>query len=76
MGCPSRSFVNSSAGNQLGPCGGEDDVDYDLTMFVQWHLNDDGDIRVTGFIGESKWGSPHDLLDDTIVVPNPGARLA
>jgi hypothetical protein len=49
---------------------GEGGVAYDLTMFVRWHI-DDGDIRVTGFIGEFKWGNLHDLLDDTIVVPNP-----
>jgi hypothetical protein len=52
---------------------GEDGVDYDLTMIVRWRLYDDGDIRVTGFIGESNWGGPHDRLDDTIVVPNPRA---
>jgi hypothetical protein len=55
---------------------GDDGVGYDLTMIVRWHLHDDGDIRITGFIGESKWGSPHDALDDTIVVPNPREKLA
>ena len=54
---------------------GEDGVDYDLTMIVRWRLNGDSDIRVTGFIGESNWGSRHDTLDDTIVVPNPRAAL-
>lgn len=48
---------------------GADGVDYDLTMIVR--LLDNGDICVEGFIGESKWGSPHDTLDDTIIVPNP-----
>ncbi len=55
---------------------GEDGVDYDLTMIVRWRLSDEGDIRVIGFIGVSSWGSPHDALDDTIVVPNPGAESA
>jgi hypothetical protein len=55
---------------------GKDGVDYDLTMIVRWRLSDDGDIRVIGFIGESNWGSPHDTLDDTIVVPNPSPRSA
>jgi hypothetical protein len=49
----------------------KDGVDYDLTMIVRWRHADEGDIRVIGFIGESSWGSPHDTLDDTIVVPNP-----
>jgi hypothetical protein len=50
---------------------GEDGVEYDLTTIVQWRLDVGGDIRVTGSIGESAWGSPHDSLNDTIVVLNP-----
>ena len=50
---------------------GEDGVNYDLTLIVRWCLEDGGDIRVIGFIGESAWGSRHDTLDDTVVVPNP-----
>jgi hypothetical protein len=49
---------------------GEDGVNYDLTMIVRWHPDDECDIHVTGFIGESNWGGPHDTLYDTIVVPN------
>ncbi len=55
---------------------GEDGVDYDLTVIVRWRLHDFGDICVTGFIGESNWGGPHDTLDDTIVIPNPCAGCA
>jgi hypothetical protein len=60
-----RQFIGERSTKRLR---GEDGVDYDLTILVEWKLNDDGDIRITGFIGESNWGGPHDSLDDTIVV--------
>jgi hypothetical protein len=50
---------------------GSDGVDYNLTTVVRWRLCEEGDISVTGFIGESSWGGPHDSLDDTIVITNP-----
>lgn len=53
---------------------GEDGLDYDLTVIVQWQSEIDGDIAVTAFIGESAWGGPHDSLDDTIVIKNDGAE--
>jgi hypothetical protein len=55
---------------------GEDGVDYDLTIVVRWRVRDDGDIRVTGFIGEANWGGPHDTLDETFVVVRPCAHSA
>jgi hypothetical protein len=54
---------------------GQDGVDYDLTMTVRWRSEDGGDIYVQGFIGESNWGSPHDSLDDLIVISNPNGEL-
>jgi len=69
--------LSQLVGEQSTRCvRGEDGVEYDLTMLVRWRLSVDGDIRISGFIGESGWGRPHDTLDDTIVVPNPCARLA
>jgi hypothetical protein len=50
---------------------GRDGVDYDLTVVVRWRLQEDGEIRVIGLIGEADWGSPHDSLDDTFVVQGP-----
>ena len=50
---------------------GKDGVDYDLTINVRWRFREHGDICVKGFIGESEWGNPHDLLEDAIIVPKP-----
>lgn len=54
---------------------GEDGVNYDVTMIVRWRRGEGGDIRVSGFVGESDWGSPHDTIDDTIVIPKPSSGL-
>jgi hypothetical protein len=50
---------------------GKDGVDYDLAVEARWRLHPNDDIRVTAFIGEANWGSPHDALDDTIIVSRP-----
>lgn len=56
-------------GERSTRCVREDGVDYDLTIIVRQGHN--GDIWVSGFTGESEWGSPHDTLDDTIVARTP-----
>jgi hypothetical protein len=52
---------------------GKDGVDYDLTVVVGWAPG--GVIRVTAFIGEATWGSPHDTLDETFVVQCPSTPV-
>jgi hypothetical protein len=55
---------------------GVDGVEYEISIHVQWCNQVDGDICVTGSIGETAWGSPHDSLDDTIVVPRQSTASA
>ena len=50
---------------------GNDGVDYVVSVIVRWRTCEDGDIRVTGYVGEAAWGGPHDSLDETFVVQHP-----
>lgn len=50
---------------------GDDDTEYEISVVVRWDNNENGDIRVTGSVGQTAWGAPHDSLDETLVVHRP-----
>jgi hypothetical protein len=68
---------------ELGPLVGElsqritqkDGVDYSLDIAVTRPPQSNG-ITVTCSIGDANWGSPHDRLEDAIVIPRPAESTA
>jgi hypothetical protein len=48
----------------------KDGVDYSVDIAVT-RPPQSNDILVNGSIGDANWGSPHDQLEDTIIIPPP-----
>jgi hypothetical protein len=45
-----------------------DSVEYAIEVAVRWRDDANGDLVVTGCASPSDWGSPHDRLDESVVV--------